>query len=158
MDAQQNKIQEVDERLTKAIQESKNDRILLKQEITQDFRQEMTTMRQQTNASMKNIETQVAQLVKMMLDKPWGALPNTIENNPKERVNAISIKVAGDGELSCDAVIGTNVKETTSCDPTSKGKEVTSCGPNKQNEEAKGKPVTPPVTSHQFHFPKGLLT
>lgn len=95
-------IREVDERLTKAIQELKNDRMLLKQEITQDFRQEMAAMRQDTQASMENLETQMSQLMKMMSKRPWGALPSNTQNKPKERVNAISVSLVKEGEISCE--------------------------------------------------------
>ncbi|XP_019164255.1 PREDICTED: uncharacterized protein LOC109160415 [Ipomoea nil] len=84
-------IREVDERLSRAILELKNDRVLLKQEITQEFRQDLSAMRQETQTSIKSMEIQIAQLVKLVSERPCGSLLSTTENNPKERVNAISV-------------------------------------------------------------------
>ena len=49
-------IREVDERLTKTILELKNDRANLKQEITQEIRQEISSLRQESKATLKTIE------------------------------------------------------------------------------------------------------
>ncbi|MEQ5253629.1 hypothetical protein, partial [Escherichia coli] len=48
-------IREVDERLTRTIMELKNDRANLKQEITQEIRQEISRIRQESMATLKTI-------------------------------------------------------------------------------------------------------
>nr|GMC90811.1 uncharacterized protein LOC109183385 [Ipomoea batatas] len=37
-------------------------------------------------------DVQMAQVTKTMAERPWGALPSTIENNPRERVQAITLR------------------------------------------------------------------
>ena len=85
-------IREVDERLTRTIMELKNDRANLKQEITQEIRQEISSLRQESKATLKTIENQISQMFKMMSNRHYGQLPSNTENNPKERVNAIDAK------------------------------------------------------------------
>ncbi|XP_019177610.1 PREDICTED: uncharacterized protein LOC109172842 [Ipomoea nil] len=48
-------------------------------------------MRQETQTSFKNIEIQMAHLIKLVTERPSGSLPSTTENNQRERANSISI-------------------------------------------------------------------
>lgn len=75
-------IREVHERLSRTLHEIKSDRLMLKQEITQEVKQE-------SEATLKNIETQMSQMMKLILERPWRALPSTTENNPNEHVNTL---------------------------------------------------------------------
>nr|GMD39209.1 uncharacterized protein LOC104108284 [Ipomoea batatas] len=84
--------------------------------------------------------------------RPWGALPSTTENNPKEWVNVISLRVEKEyhGDVSCtpkekSKEEETKRKEATPSDLTSKEKEATPSGLENKKEEAKAKPVTPPL-------------
>ncbi|XP_031116518.1 uncharacterized protein LOC116020177 [Ipomoea triloba] len=132
---QRSDTRELDERLSKVILELKNDRVLLKQEITQDLRQEIATMRQESKSTKKNIKTQVVQMFRMKSERQWGALPSKTENNSKERVNAISVKKESlgrkdamdwlcEGSNPCDVNVK-EVEETTSCGFLEKGDEKT---------------------------------
>src|SRR5262249_48233221 len=47
---------------------------------------------QNQDASIRNIETQVGQLAKIMSERAQGTLPSNIEPNPKEHVNAIFVR------------------------------------------------------------------
>nr|GMD95385.1 uncharacterized protein LOC109154451 [Ipomoea batatas] len=55
-------------------------------------RQEVSNYRQESTSSIRNLETQLAQVSKAMAERPRGALPSTIENNPRERVQAITLR------------------------------------------------------------------
>ena len=110
----------------------------------------------------------MSQMMKIMSERPWGVLPSTTDNNLKERINAISIKILGDGSEKKDAMMqicekettscvqSSKGKETTSCDQSKKGKEVTSCDLSKQKKEAIAKPVTPRYRP-PISFPQRLL-
>ena len=43
-------------------------------------------------ASLKNLENQVRQLASNLSRRPQGSLPSNIEKNPKEEVNAVTIR------------------------------------------------------------------
>src|SRR5262249_5431755 len=47
---------------------------------------------QNQDASIKNLETQVGQLAKLMSERAQGTLPSDTELNPKEHVKAISLR------------------------------------------------------------------
>ncbi|XP_019165306.1 PREDICTED: uncharacterized protein LOC109161359 [Ipomoea nil] len=151
---QRNEARDVEERLTKAINDLKRDQGFLRQEITQEIRQEIATVRQEYATSMKNIETQVAQMFRMMSKRPWGAFSSSTENNPKERVNAVMIVSPEDVrkdamEWICDNSCGEKLKgnEITSCDPLKEeGKKDTSCALKKYLKEVKP-PKRKPQTS-----------
>nr|GMC87797.1 uncharacterized protein LOC109154451 [Ipomoea batatas] len=71
----------------------------IRQEWKQDLRQEMSTirqdvsnLRQEHHASLRNLETQVAQNSKALTERPQGTLPSTTVNNPRERVQAVTLR------------------------------------------------------------------
>ncbi|XP_031095111.1 uncharacterized protein LOC115999397 [Ipomoea triloba] len=100
-------IRKVDERLTRTIMELKNDRANLKQEITHEIRQEISSLRQESKATLKTIENQISQMFKMISERHYGQLPSNIENNPKERVNAIeAVEERHDGCDPIDIICG----------------------------------------------------
>ncbi|XP_019190721.1 PREDICTED: uncharacterized protein LOC109185195 [Ipomoea nil] len=82
---------DIEERLSKAINDLKRDQGFLRQEITQEIRQEIASVKQEYTLSLKNIETQMSQMFWLMSERPWGTLPSNTENNPKERVNDVSL-------------------------------------------------------------------
>lgn len=43
-------------------------------------------------ASVKNIEIQIGQMQKTFMGRPSGSLPSDTENNPRERVQAITLR------------------------------------------------------------------
>ena len=43
-------------------------------------------------ASIKNIETQIGQLTNLLTGRAQGALPSDTEKNPREHVNAITLR------------------------------------------------------------------
>nr|GLL27497.1 uncharacterized protein LOC109154451 [Ipomoea trifida] len=66
-----------------------------KQEIIQEVstvRQEISNYRQESTSSIHNLENQMAQVTKTITERARGALPSTTENNPRERVQAITLR------------------------------------------------------------------
>nr|GLL34961.1 3-hydroxy-3-methylglutaryl-coenzyme A reductase-like [Ipomoea trifida] len=66
-----------------------------KQEIRQEVstvRQEISNYRQESTSSIRNLENQMAQVTKTITERARGALPSTTENNPRERVQAITLR------------------------------------------------------------------
>nr|GMD13249.1 uncharacterized protein LOC109154451 [Ipomoea batatas] len=61
-----------------------------------EFRHDMVTMkneiRQECKQDLRNLETQVAQNSKALAERPQGALPSTTVNNPRERVQAVTLR------------------------------------------------------------------
>ncbi|XP_031112091.1 uncharacterized protein LOC116016065 [Ipomoea triloba] len=53
---------------------------------------DISNLRQENHASMRNLETQVAQNSKALAERPQGALPSTTVNNPRERVQAVTLR------------------------------------------------------------------
>ena len=47
---------------------------------------------QNHEASIRNLETQMGQLVKIVSERPQGALPSNTEQNPREHVKAITLQ------------------------------------------------------------------
>ena len=43
-------------------------------------------------ASIQGLETQIGQLVKLIIEWPQGSLPSNTESNPREQLNAIAIQ------------------------------------------------------------------
>ena len=43
-------------------------------------------------ASLKNLENQVGQLANNLSRRPQGGLPSNTENNPREEVNAVTLR------------------------------------------------------------------
>ena len=50
-----------------------------------------TTLQNQA-ASIRNLEVQVGQLASMMTERQQGSLPSNTETNPREHVNAITLR------------------------------------------------------------------
>jgi len=74
--------------VTNMRQEWKQD---LRQEIS-TIRQEVSNLRQENNASLRHLETQVAQNSKALAKRPQGTLLSTTVNNPRERVQAVTLR------------------------------------------------------------------
>nr|GMD03429.1 uncharacterized protein LOC109154451 [Ipomoea batatas] len=54
--------------------------------------QEVSNLRQENNASLRHLETQVAQNSKALAERPQGTLSSTTVNNPRERVQAVTLR------------------------------------------------------------------
>ncbi|XP_019157781.1 PREDICTED: uncharacterized protein LOC109154451 [Ipomoea nil] len=85
--------------MVRMMSEIKQDMGYMRQEWKQDIRQEVSAMRQEvsnyreeSNSSIHNLETQLAQVTKSLAERPRGELPSTTENNPRERVQAITLR------------------------------------------------------------------
>ncbi|XP_031127548.1 FK506-binding nuclear protein-like [Ipomoea triloba] len=92
----ENKILAMMEELKQGMANMKDE---MRQEWKQDFRQEMATirqdvsnLRQENHASLRHLETQVTQNSKALAERPQGALPSTTVNNPRERVQAVTLQ------------------------------------------------------------------
>ncbi|XP_019158468.1 PREDICTED: uncharacterized protein LOC109155206 [Ipomoea nil] len=79
--------------------EIKQDMGHMRQEWKQDIRhevsavrQEVSNYRQESNSSIRNLETQLAQVTKLLAESTRGALPSATENNPRERVQVITLR------------------------------------------------------------------
>nr|GMD34296.1 Aspartic peptidase [Ipomoea batatas] len=77
----------------------KHDRGHMRQEWKHEIRQEVSTgrheisnYRQESTSSIRNLENQMAQVTKTITERARGALPSTTENNPRERVQAITLR------------------------------------------------------------------
>lgn len=75
--------------MMKMMNELKQDMSLLRQVWKQELYQEISTLRQEVQIAIQNVETQLAQVITTILERPWGTLPNTTGNSPRETVNAI---------------------------------------------------------------------
>ena len=62
------------------------------EEVFTKFMQSADTRFQNTEASIKNLETQIGQLAKMFSERTQGTLPSNTETNPREHVKAITIR------------------------------------------------------------------
>nr|GMD43001.1 uncharacterized protein LOC109154451 [Ipomoea batatas] len=67
----------------------------LKQEIS-TIRQDVSNLRQENHASIRHLETQVAQNSQALAEKPQGALPSTTVNNPREMVQVVTLQSGKD--------------------------------------------------------------
>ncbi|XP_031106701.1 uncharacterized protein LOC116011285 [Ipomoea triloba] len=56
------------------------------------IRQDVSNLRQESHASLRHLETQVAHNSKALAERPQGALPSTTVNNPRERVQAVTLR------------------------------------------------------------------
>nr|GLL37572.1 uncharacterized protein LOC109154451 [Ipomoea trifida] len=88
-----------EEKMLRMMTEIKQDMGHMRQEWKQDIRQEVSAVRQEVSnyrqestSSIRNLENQMAQVTKTMAERPRGALPSTTENNPRERVQAITLR------------------------------------------------------------------
>nr|GLL25436.1 uncharacterized protein LOC109154451 [Ipomoea trifida] len=86
-----------EEKMLRMMTEIKQDMGHMRQEWKQDIRHEVSAVRQsvsnyrqESTSSIRNLENQMAQVTKA--ERPRGALPSTIENNPRERVQAITLR------------------------------------------------------------------
>nr|GMD54136.1 uncharacterized protein LOC109154451 [Ipomoea batatas] len=85
--------------MVRMFSELRHDVTNMRQEWKQDLRQEISTirqevsnLRQENNASLRHLETQVAQNSKALAERPQGTLPSTTVNNPRERVQAVTLR------------------------------------------------------------------
>ncbi|XP_019184641.1 PREDICTED: uncharacterized protein LOC109179595 [Ipomoea nil] len=157
---QKSEAKDVEESLTKVINDLKRDQGFFRQEITQEIRQEIASVKQECTLSMKNIETQMSQMFRLMSERPWGTLPSNTENNPKERVNVVSVVSPKEEERKdtmekvCEEdetyTVKVNKQVITSCGLLSKEEETdTSCALKEVEKEAplsKSKTQTPRKT------------
>nr|GMD66528.1 uncharacterized protein LOC109154451 [Ipomoea batatas] len=88
-----------EEKMLRMMTEIKQDMGHMRQEWKQDIRQEVSAVRQEVSnyrqestSSIRNLENQMAQVTKTMAERPRGALLSTTENNPRERVQAITLR------------------------------------------------------------------
>nr|GMD74798.1 uncharacterized protein LOC109154451 [Ipomoea batatas] len=89
----------MEDKMVRMFSELRHDVTNMRQEWKQDLRQEISTirqevsnLRQENNASMRHLETQVAQNSKALAERPQGTLPSTTVNNPRERVQAVTLR------------------------------------------------------------------
>nr|GLL35461.1 uncharacterized protein LOC109154451 [Ipomoea trifida] len=89
----------MEDKMVRMFSELRHDVTNMRQEWKQDLRQEISTirqevsnLRQENNASLRNLETQVAQNSKALAERPQGTLPSTTVNNPRERVQAVTLR------------------------------------------------------------------
>nr|GMC68384.1 uncharacterized protein LOC109154451 [Ipomoea batatas] len=88
-----------EEKMLRMMTEIKQDMGHMRQEWKQDIRQEVSAVRQEVSnyrqestSSIRSLENQMAQVTKTMAERPRGALPSTTENNPREKVQAITLR------------------------------------------------------------------
>nr|GMD58877.1 uncharacterized protein LOC109154451 [Ipomoea batatas] len=88
-----------EEKMLRMMIEIKQDMGHMRQEWKQDIRhevsavrQEVSNYRQESTSSIRNLENQMAQVTKTITERARGALPSTTENNPRERVQAITLR------------------------------------------------------------------
>nr|GLL37721.1 uncharacterized protein LOC109154451 [Ipomoea trifida] len=89
----------MEDKMVRMFSELRHDVTNMRQEWKQDLRQEISTirqevsnLRQENNASLRHLETQVAQNSKALAERPQGTLPSTTINNPRERVQAVTLR------------------------------------------------------------------
>nr|GMC47969.1 uncharacterized protein LOC109154451 [Ipomoea batatas] len=89
----------MEDKMVRMFGELRQDVTNMRQEWKQDLRQEISTIRQEVsnliqenNASLRHLETQVAQNSKALAERPQGTLPSTTVNNPRERVQAVTLR------------------------------------------------------------------
>nr|GMD60309.1 Aspartic peptidase [Ipomoea batatas] len=89
----------MEDKMVRIFSELRHDVMNMRQEWKQDLRQEISTirqevsnLRQENNASLRHLETQVAQNSKALAKRPQGTLPSTTVNNPRERVQAVTLR------------------------------------------------------------------
>nr|GMC69483.1 uncharacterized protein LOC109154451 [Ipomoea batatas] len=89
----------MEDKMVRMFSELRHDVTNMRQEWKQDLRQEISTIRQEVsnfrqenNASLRHLETQVAQNSKALAERPQGTLPSTTINNPRERVQAVTLR------------------------------------------------------------------
>nr|GMD35708.1 uncharacterized protein LOC109154451 [Ipomoea batatas] len=89
----------MEDKMVRMFSELRHDVTNMRQEWKQDLRQEISTirqevsnLRQESNASLRHLETQVAQNSKALAERPQGTLPSTTVNNPRERVQAVTLR------------------------------------------------------------------
>nr|GMD04416.1 uncharacterized protein LOC109154451 [Ipomoea batatas] len=89
----------MEDKMVRMFSEIRHDVTNMRQEWKQDLRQEISTirqevsnLRQENNASLRHLETQVAQNSKALAERPQGTLPSTTVNNPRERVQAVTLR------------------------------------------------------------------
>nr|GLL22627.1 uncharacterized protein LOC109154451 [Ipomoea trifida]GLL22632.1 uncharacterized protein LOC109154451 [Ipomoea trifida] len=89
----------MEDKMVRMFSELRHDVTNMRQEWKQDLRQEISTirqevsnLRQENNASLRNLETQVAQNSKALAERSQGTLPSTTVNNPRERVQAVTLR------------------------------------------------------------------
>nr|GLL41981.1 uncharacterized protein LOC109154451 [Ipomoea trifida] len=89
----------MEDKMVRMFSELRHDVTNMRQEWKQDLRQEISTirqevsnLRQENNASLRHLETQVAQNSKALAERPQGTLPSTTVNNPRERVQAVTLR------------------------------------------------------------------
>nr|GMD04249.1 Gag-Pol polyprotein [Ipomoea batatas] len=99
----------------------KHDMGHMRQEWKQEIRQEVSTViqeisnyRQESTSSIRNLENQMAQVTKTITERARGSLPSTTTNNPRERVQAITLR---SGKELPDPVLH---KGSTSKSPTAR--------------------------------------
>ena len=49
-------------------------------------------LRQDQTAAIRNLEMQIGQMAKIISERPQGSLPSNTETNPREQVNAITLR------------------------------------------------------------------
>ncbi|XP_031116676.1 uncharacterized protein LOC116020336 [Ipomoea triloba] len=89
----------MEDKMVRMFGELKQDVTNMRQEWKQDLRQEISTirqevsnLRQENNASLRHLETQVAQNSKALAERPQGTRLSTTVNNPRERVQAVTLR------------------------------------------------------------------
>nr|GMC52929.1 Transposase, Ptta/En/Spm, plant [Ipomoea batatas] len=89
----------MEDKMVRMFSELRHDVTNMRQEWKQDLRQEISTirqevsnLRQENNASLRHLETLVAQNSKALAERPQGTLPSTTVNNPRERVQAVILR------------------------------------------------------------------
>nr|GMC46958.1 uncharacterized protein LOC109154451 [Ipomoea batatas] len=93
----------MEDKMVRMFGELRQDVTNMRQEWKQDLRQEISTirqevsnLRQENHASLRHLETQVAQNSKALAERPQGTLPSTTVNNPRERVQAVTLRSGKD--------------------------------------------------------------
>nr|GMD38959.1 uncharacterized protein LOC109154451 [Ipomoea batatas] len=89
----------MEDKMVRMFSELRHDVTNMRQEWKQDLRQEISAirqevsnLRQENNASLRHLETQVAQNSKALAERPQGTLPSTTVNNPRERVQSVTLR------------------------------------------------------------------
>ena len=62
------------------------------EEVLIKFMRSVDTRSQNTEASIKNLETQIGQLAKMFSERTQGTLPSNRKTNPHKHVKAITLR------------------------------------------------------------------
>src|SRR5262249_15552672 len=62
------------------------------EELVTQFVQSSEARHRNQEASIHNLEKQIGQLAKMIAERPLGSLPSNTEPNPREQVNAITLR------------------------------------------------------------------